>query len=428
MTNKTILYSSGNIAGALPFSAFNTFIFFFYVDILKVPAALIGTGMAIYGIWNAVNDPLFGYISDRTNTRWGKRIPYIKFGAIPFVVAFFLLWIPPVKLLNNNVTLLFIYFMIFIFLYDGLYTLIFLNFASLFPAMFRTEEERVKAATYKWWFAIPSAMIGTALTPVLYGFLGWAWMAFIYSFISLVFLQVSLKGSYEDTAAITENTMSVFAAFKATINNKAFLLYVSANIMIQLTINLLQAGMPFYAKYVLKVNDVKTSLLLGIIFISAMFFIKLWGDRAKNIGNRKTFMQSIVILGITLIPLYFVNSFAMALATMAFVGIGISGINILLDLLLASIIDADETVTGLRREGMYYGTNALFMRLSITLQSVIMALSLKLSGYDANLSVNSQPASALVGIRFIVAIVPIIATIAAVVFISFYPEKSKAVL
>ena len=107
-----ILYSIGNIAAGLLNAAFSTFIIFFYVDKLKMPAALIGIGMAIYGIWNAINDPILGYISDRTNTRWGRRIPYIKFGAVPFVLAFFFVWTPPVNLLKNNTTWIFVYSLI----------------------------------------------------------------------------------------------------------------------------------------------------------------------------------------------------------------------------------------------------------------------------------------------------------------------------
>lgn len=426
MKNKMILYSIGNIAAGLLNAAFSTFIIFFYVDKLKMPAALIGIGMAIYGIWNAINDPILGYISDRTNTRWGRRIPYIKFGAVPFVLAFFFVWTPPVNLLKNNTTLIFIYFMIFIFLYDCFYTLIFLNYSALYPTMFKSPEDRTKASTFKQWFAITSTLIGTALTPILYGGLGWKWMAFIYAVISIISIRICLKGCFETKESISENTLSVAEALKATFKNKSFLLFVLSNTMIQLTFVLLQAGMPFYAKYVLKVNDIKTSALLGTIFISALFFIKLWGNKANRIGNKKTFIQCVALFGFTLIPLWFIQNFTFALIATTLIGVGLSGILILLDLILAAIIDEDETKTGLRREGMYYGANAFIMRLGISLQSIIMGFTLKFTNYDADLSVGAQPASALIGIRSMITIIPIVAIVIAVVLISFYSEsKSK---
>ena len=133
------------------------------------------------------------------------------------------------------------------------------------------------------------------------------------------------------------------------------------------------------------------------------------------------------MFGITLIPLWFIESFTFAIIATTFIGVGLSGILILLDLILAAIIDEDETKTGLRREGMYYGSNAFILRLGISLQSIIMGFTLSFTNYDANLSVVEQPASALIGIRSLITIIPLVAIIIAVVLISFYSEsRSKS--
>ena len=83
-----ILYSSGSLATAVSYQAFATYIQFLYIDTFGLKAAWVGIVWSIYGLWNAVNDPLAGYISDRTHTRWGRRIPWIAGLFIPLSVTF----------------------------------------------------------------------------------------------------------------------------------------------------------------------------------------------------------------------------------------------------------------------------------------------------------------------------------------------------
>ena len=90
MLSRKLAYSFGAIATALSYQAFSTYIFFFYVDVIQLPSYLAAIGMLVFAIWNAVNDPLAGYISDHTRSRWGRRIPYIALGAVPFGIIYFL--------------------------------------------------------------------------------------------------------------------------------------------------------------------------------------------------------------------------------------------------------------------------------------------------------------------------------------------------
>src|SRR3989339_979284 len=134
---RKLAYSSGAVATALSYQAFTTYVIFFYVDGLKFPPYLAAIAILIYGIWNAINDPLMGYISDHTHSRWGRRVPYIAFGAIPFGLAYFLIWVPPFDSINQ-LGLLFTYFVLALCLFDGIYTMTVLNWAALFPEMFTT--------------------------------------------------------------------------------------------------------------------------------------------------------------------------------------------------------------------------------------------------------------------------------------------------
>src|SRR5215831_12373302 len=103
---RKILYASGSLGVALSYQAFGTYIQFLYIDILGVKASLFGIGWSLYGIWNALNDPLAGYLSDRTRTRWGRRTPWIAGAFVPLGLFFYLLWVPPSPLLSGGRALL----------------------------------------------------------------------------------------------------------------------------------------------------------------------------------------------------------------------------------------------------------------------------------------------------------------------------------
>ena len=88
-TWKKWTYGWGNFANTVAQQVFNNRIQFYYIDVLGLNAALAGVIWFFFGLWNAINDPLLGNLSDRTRTRLGRRVPYILFGAIPLGLSFF---------------------------------------------------------------------------------------------------------------------------------------------------------------------------------------------------------------------------------------------------------------------------------------------------------------------------------------------------
>lgn len=418
---KSLLYSSGNFAASLTGSVFSTFVLFYYVDVLKIPAALIGAAMAVYGVWNAVNDPLLGQLSDRTRSRWGRRLPYMIFGSVPFALFFTLVWTPPIGWIGGNVTGMLIYFIAVVFLYDLLYTLVIINWTSLFPEMYKTQEDRTRVSTYRQVFGIIGNILGVALPPVLYGAIGWSNMGILFGVLTLAFLLMSITGSKEDPKASADQGLPLFRSLAATFSNRSFLIYVLAAMFLQFTFVMLQAVLPFYAKYVIHVEGFQVSLMLGVIFIMAMLWVAFWQKRANRFGSKKTIVLSASLYAVALLPLWFMKSFIGAVITTALIGIGLAGLMILLDVMLSDVVDEDELKTGARREGMYFGINGLLVRLAISFQSLIMGAVLTASGYNANLPVNLQPESAIIGIKALLVVIPVASVLIAILFYLRYP-------
>jgi GPH family glycoside/pentoside/hexuronide:cation symporter len=109
--------------------------------------------------------------------------------------------------------------------------------------------------------------------------------------------------------------------------------------------------------------------------------------------------------------------------TSFFIGIGLAGFILIVDLIIADVIDEDETKTGTRREGMYFGANAFITRFAIALEAISMGVIFMSTGY--NPYVFTQTREFLAGLRWLVAGFPIMALILAFVIIWFYPLSGK---
>lgn len=416
---KDFIYSLGSFSSALLSNAVATFAIFYYVDVLKAPPHLISTVMILYGLWNAINDPLFGYLSDRTKTRWGRRKPYIFWFSFPLALVFALFWAPPFD--STKPTALVMYYFLMIFLFDSFFTIVILNWTALFPEMYTTLKQRAKVSALRQILAIPGLLLGIAAPPMIASMIGWQKMGIIFAIIGGSILYLTLLGSRENPKYSQEQSLSVIEAIKYTFINKSFLTYVIASFLLQFTYTGLTAALPFYAKYVLKINETQTTILMALIFIVAFFLIPLWQKITTKMGAKKTMMLSMIIWATLLSGFMFIKNFIQGIILTSSLAMGLAGALIILDIMIADIVDEDQVKTSKRREGMYFGANALIIRLGISLNSVIMGLVFSLSGYDATLPVDSQPPTVLIGFRILCSVVPILATLIGLFVLKYYP-------
>ena len=417
---KKICYSFGAVATALSYQAFSTYIIFFYVDVLRLEAGLAAIAMLIYGVWNAINDPIAGFISDSTRTKWGRRIPYIVIGSIPFGLVYFLLWAPPVTAMN--MTALFWYFLIFICLFDALYTVVVLNWASLFPEMYPSLAERAQVNSYRQTFGMIGLVIGIALPPLIYISIGWAKMGAIFGAIIAAAYIVAIFGSKEKLKYSSEKPLPLRAAISATFRNFPFITFVSSNLLIQYAFTMVLAIIPFYAKYVLSAGALETSMILFSAFAVAIPMMFVWRAVSVRYGAKASYLAAILIFLVSLVPFLFISGTIAAVVSSGFLGIGLAGIILISDILISDVIDNDAANTGARREGMYFGMNAFVCRFAIALEAASIGFIFSFTKY--NPVIFTQARAFLLGLRILVAGLPIVALAIAFGIMMHYPLDS----
>jgi GPH family glycoside/pentoside/hexuronide:cation symporter len=384
-----------------------TYLLFFYVDHLGLPPALGGISVAVYALLGPTTNMLAGYLSDRTKTRWGRRRPYIMFGIPPLFLLFVLIWSPPYPASGNTVWV-FVYFLLIICLFEAVYNFVVLNLTALFPEMFRGVRERSEVSFYRQVFTLLGLLLGIAVPPLLYDSIGWSGMGLVIGGIGLITMLVALTGIKEGSGP-RPSTLPLRGSITGVLRNRMFIAYGMATAALYFSYDLLTSGVPFYTKYVLGVGALETHTFLLVCFLTVPLFMGLWAKVVPALGPKRSYCVSLAVFGLFSLALLFgTREWMFPLA--ALVGAGLSGTLIMPDIVLGEIIDEDERVNGVRREGIYYGVNGLVIAAAVVLQGATIGSVLSLTGYVPDAAVQVQ--SAVAGIRFMMGLAPLLALLA----------------
>ncbi len=381
-TKKAVSYSFAGFTDVIIFQFFTFLIFTFYFAVVGLHVFYITLAFIIWSIWNAINDPMLGALSDRMNSKWGRRKPFIIAGIYPLCIVVILLWTPPI---GSSQFIIFVYFLIIIIIWEFFYTMYALNQTALFPEMFRDLEQRTKANTIIQFFQIISLMIAFILPSFFipkyddpqyfanYMYVGIV-VAIICAISATIFIKFGLKERIEFSKDY-ETAPSFFNSLKYSLKNKAFVTYVIANFALWYTFAMLPTIVPFYGSFVLGIDSsLILSLLLATTFISAAIFIFLWRFIVAKVGAKKAFLYALIVYMIALSPFMFISDAISAFIAFFILGIGIAGALIVRDVTIAAIIDEDELKTGTRREGGFYGINGFIVKLSNVFVFITIAI------------------------------------------------------
>jgi GPH family glycoside/pentoside/hexuronide:cation symporter len=445
-----ITYAAGSLGTALSYQAFANRIQFLYIDELRVAAVLIGAVWFLYGLWNAINDPLMGQLSDNTRSQWGRRIPYVAGATLPMVLFFILMWTPPrqaaealpgalppldlsflgagVVQISHRDLLLGGYFLVMVFLFDTLWTLVVIAWTALFPEMVHDLKDRAAVSGWRETFSVVGLILALALTPIIVDQIGYRGMALAFGAVTAISFFVSLLGSREDPSRHTgEESVPLGKAIRASLVNRSFAWFLLANLGKEFVFLIVVAALPFYAKYALRLRDIpggldaatQEALLLGVPFILAVPGLFVWTKITQRIGSRKAWIAAQLAFIPGLLIMLLARSFTAGIVGTCVLVLGLPGLLMLYNLLIADVIDEDELNIGHRREGMYFGMNGAIIRLAFSAEGLLIAGFLGLTGYDPALAV--QPVSAEWGIRFLMAGAPVLACLVTVFALWRYP-------
>ena len=418
-----IMYAVTSLGVSIPSEAVAGIMAFYIVDVKNLPATWFSAFWLVYTLYNALNNPTLGYFSDRTRSRWGRRLPYILFGGLPYGVMFALLFTAPFDGRTNPTGLL-VYFGICIIIWEGLYTALATGYYGLLPEMFGTYRERTDAAAKMNIFQTIALVFGAALPPMLAEFLGWSGMASLLAVISVVAIYIGYPFLFERKDLKTDTSFPFFSSLKATFINRSYWTAAGSQAMRFFATGTLQMGMLFYMKYSMKVDESQATIIFGIAFLVAMISLYPWRNWVANkLDSRRTLMLANTVMILGLIPLGFAPSITLAYFAAVIIGIGLGGLVLIGDVIMTEVVDEDEVITGHQRAGMYFGMSGFIITLSGLLVASSFGIMMPAFGYDTLLDV--QPASVDLGFRLFLTIPTTIGFLLAILLLWLYPLHGK---
>ena len=422
-TKTRIMYSLVSLGVATISEAIAGVIAFYIVDVKNLPVTWYSTFWFFYTIYNALNNPVLGYMSDRTRSRWGRRIPYVLFGGLPYAVAFALIFTAPFDGKDDPFALL-VYFGMMLIIWEGLYTAIATGYYGLLPEMFGTYRERTDVAAKMNIFQTVALVLGAALPPLLSSILGWSGMAILLSVISVIAIYVGYPFLFERADLKTDTSFPFGEALKATFLNRSYLTAAGAQSMRFFATGTLQAGILFYLKYSLKVDEGLATVILGIAFLIAMLTLYPWRNWVANkLDSRRTLMLANAVMILGIVPMGFSPNLTFTYAAAVVLGIGLGGLVLIGDVIMTEVVDEDEVKTGHQRAGMYFGMSGFLITLSGLLVSSVFGLVMPAFGYDTLLDV--QPATVDLGFRIFLTVPTTIGFLLAIFLLWLYPLHGK---
>ncbi|MGE5658024.1 MAG: MFS transporter, partial [Actinomycetota bacterium] len=159
-----LAFGAGDLGTAVTANILVFFLLYFFTSVAKLPAGMAGSILMIGKIWDAINDPIIGVMSDRTNHPWGRRYPWMVFGAIPLGISFFLQWLVP----TDNQWLLFGYYVLIGLVFNSAYTAVNLPYTALTPELTQDYDERTSLNSFRFTFSIGGSILSLILAQVIF--------------------------------------------------------------------------------------------------------------------------------------------------------------------------------------------------------------------------------------------------------------------
>ena len=422
-----MLWGIGSFGTNIISNSYAALLIIFFQDYLGLSVELMALAALLYAIWNALNDPLFGYLSDSSKSKKGRRIPFMKFTA-PFLGLFFIgIWLVPTTWSPNA---LFWWMLAGMFLYDTAYTIIGLVYSALLPELTESDSERGSLQTYSSIFALLGSIVGflipdflrpgvgeTNLLPLYLGVtaIGIAGTVFI------LITSFSVKERPEFTQV--DEPLGFIDSIKFTFRSKSFIVLVAANFMSILMQALVLGTMFYLSDYVLQISS--SMPLLIPFFISIIIGTLIANLLAKKMGVVRAQQLLLFIAGISLCLVYFVSDQLIYVA-MSIAGFGLSGPLVLTNILFAQVVDEDEVSSGVRREAMFFGTNALITKPAQSIAIAIVPWILSLTSFISRKKNNDeiylpQGVDVIIGIKIFTGLIPGIAMLLGALILFAYP-------
>ena len=437
-TGKMISYAIGDIVAYYLLTAYSIYVFYYYEVEVGLAVSLVALAFIIFAVWNMVNDPLLGYLTDKPlkwTRRWGMRFPWIMIGMFPTILLYLLIFTVPFDA-KTNPWAVFLYMVIITCLFDTFYSLYYTHFYGTYTNQFRTDEERRKASLYDNIIPGLGVFVLGLIPPLLivYGDRSTYILAVLIIAIIMVVCAIFSIPGVSESDELKEvfirgyekaERISFFKTLKTVFKQRNFVIFIASYVIFTTAYTLYLASQIYFMKDVLGLPLYYAVYTAIATYIGFIISIPLWSKVVKKLKNANTYTLSFLIVGLCLLPQLWITTIEEAIIYSFIGGFGFGCFYYVEMMTLADVNDEVATVLGKRQESTLLGISMFFERLSLIFQAIIFALIHILTAYNPDPHAK-QTSLAIWGIRIHSALIPsLLSFIGFIILLKWYDLKGE---
>ncbi|MFB2892136.1 MFS transporter [Aerosakkonemataceae cyanobacterium BLCC-F50] len=442
-----LAFGAGDMGAAITANIGVFFTAIFLTDVAGLNPGLAGLVLLVGKIWDAINDPIVGVLSDRTKSRLGRRLPWMLYGAIPFGITFFLQWIVPFGGDSaNNQWGLFWYYVIVSILFNAFYTVVNLPYTALTPELTSDYDERTKLNSFRFGFSIGGSIVSSFVVLLIQKLIPdsqdkIATDRIEYLVVGLVCAVISVLPTYWCIWGVRDRVLAVasqnpvieepvsvplWQQLKIVLSNVPFLYVIGIYLCSWLAVQLTAAIIPYFVASWMRLPKDFIILVIIAVQLTAMPMLFVWSAISQRVGKRGVYFMGMGLWIIAQAGLFFLqpNQVPLMFVLAIMAGFGVSTAYLIPWSMLPDVIELDELKTGQRREGIYYSFVVLLQKVCLAIAVFLVLKSLDWAGYLKPIANNPppvQPDAVLFAIRFAIGPLPTLALIFGLILTYFYP-------
>ncbi len=439
-----LAYGAGDLGPAVTANILSVFLLIFFTNVAGLNPGMAGSILMIGKIWDAINDPIVGKMSDQTRSRWGRRHPWMLFGAIPFGIFFFLQWLVP-SFSNDPATNqweLFGYYVVIGIFFNSFYTIVNLPYTALTPELTKDYDERTSLTSFRFGFSIGGSILSLLIAQAIFALpllkddpiQKYLVMGAVFAVICVPPLFWCVWGTHKrvkETERLrqeTSNEVSIpfIEQLKIVFSNRPFLYVIGIYLCSWLAVQNTVSVIPYFITNWMRLTTDDFIKVIIAVQVTSFVMLFVWTEVSKRVGKKAAYFMGMTIWIIAEIGLFMLQPgqtwLLYVLAVMA--GFGVSTAYLIPWSMIPDVIELDELQTGQRREGVFYAFMVLLQKVALAIGLFLVGWVLQQSGFlstTAGQAEPIQPDSALWAIRVLVGPAPLVVLLIGLVLAYFYP-------
>jgi GPH family glycoside/pentoside/hexuronide:cation symporter len=382
-----LAYAANPFGRAVCLGASGAYLMYFYTDVALLGAGLVGVALGLGRVWDAVNDPIMGYLSDRTRTRWGRRRPWIIAAALPYAACYALLFRPPS--LDTQLAL-FAWLLAATLLLDTFETAMEMPSSALGVELDAGYDERTRIFALRDFFSYLGMILG-GLLPLLVATAadprsGYARATLLFAALgALTALLVAFvpERPASAPAARASGIADFWRSLRKCLASRSFRILLGTFFVASAGLGI-GAGAGVYALiYWLEYTPIEIGYMMPVHLGCCCLALPFWAWLSKRIGKVAAIRGWLLYEAMVMVGLFFMWPWKpiVYLGTI-FSGIGTAGL-VNVSSLLADVIDEDELETGMQRAGAFLGFWTVAAKGAAAAGPVVVGAALTAAGYQA---------------------------------------------